>query len=68
MADELRLNCWILGFDDADAFPVGVLRSRTVAHLKDAIKKMTENALDRIDADQLNIWKASYPARRTRHC
>jgi hypothetical protein len=68
MAAEISLNCWILGLDDARAFPVDILLSKTVGHLKDAIRKKKEKvaALDHIDADQLDIWKvkrshAAYP-------
>ena len=67
MAAELTLNCWILGLDNANAFPVDILRSQTVGHLKGAIKKQKENALGRVDADQLGIWKVNTPAQRTRH-
>ena len=61
MATEISLACWIVGLDNANAFPVETLRSQTVGHLKKAIKK--ENALNRIDADQLEIWKVSDPTR-----
>lgn len=53
---------WIVDLDDANAFPVDILRSKTVDHLKKAIKKEKENALNHIDADQLEIWKVSDPA------
>jgi len=61
MATDISLTCWIVGLDDANAFPVDILRSQTVGHLKKAIKK--ENALNHIDADQLKIWKVGDPAR-----
>jgi hypothetical protein len=59
MNAEISLACWILGLDNADAFPVDILRSKTVGHLKDAIKEKKGNALNHIDADQLKIWKVS---------
>jgi hypothetical protein len=66
MAAEISLNCWILGLDDARAFSVDIFLSKTVDHLKDAIKKKKEPALDHIAADQLDIWqvkrsRAAYP-------
>ena len=63
MATDISLTCWIVGLDDANAFPVDILRSQTVGHLKKAIKKEKENALNHIDADQLEIWKVGDPAR-----
>ena len=62
MATELSLNCWIDGLDNANAFPVDILSSKTIGHLKKAIKKEKENALNHIDADQLEIWKVNDPA------
>ena len=60
MAAESSLACWIVGLD-ANFFLVDILLSKTVDHLKKAIKKEKENALNRIDSDQLEIWKASDP-------
>ena len=62
MPAEISLACWIVGLDDANAFPVDILRSQTVGHLKEAIKRKKENALNHIDADQLEVWKVSGPA------
>ena len=62
MASKISLNCLILGLDDAKAFPVDILLSKTVSHLKIAIKKEKENQLSHIDADCLVIWKVNYPA------
>ena len=66
MAVEISLNCWILGLDKANRFSVDVPLSKTVDHLKDAIKKKNENAFNHIDAQQLEIWKVGDPAQRTR--
>jgi len=66
MAVEISLNCWIVGLDKANRFSVDVPLSKTVDHLKDAIKKKKENAFNHIDADQLEIWKVSDPAQRNR--
>ena len=67
MAVEISLNCWILGLDKANRFSVDVPLSKTVDHLKDAIKKKNENTLDHIDAHRLEIWKVGDPAQRNRH-
>jgi len=34
---EISLACWILGLDDASSFPVDILRSQTIGHLKKAM-------------------------------
>ena len=62
MATELSLNCWIDGLDNTNAFSVQILPSKTVDQLKDAIKQKKKNALNHIDADQLEIWKVNDPA------
>ena len=60
---EILLNCWTLG--GTACFTVEIVPSKTVGHLKDAIKKEKEHALKYIDADQLEIWKVNDPAQRT---
>ena len=64
---EISLTCWVISLDDANAFPVDILRSKTVGHLNKAIKKKKENALNHIDTDQLEIWKVSDLAQRAHH-
>jgi hypothetical protein len=64
---EVSLACWILGLDNAEVFMVDITLSKTVDHLKKAIKKEKENRLNHLDADQLDIWKVNDPAQRTRH-
>jgi len=59
MATEISLNCRILGL--GGSFPVDILPSKTVGHLKDAIKKKKEPVLNHIAADQLEIWKVNDP-------
>ena len=59
MATELSLNCWIEGLDNANAFLVDILSSKTIGHLKGAIKQKKDPVLNHIDADQLEIWKVS---------
>jgi len=67
MAAKLTLNCWILGLNNADAFSVDILRSRTVSHLKKEIKEAMAPDLNHISAPSLGIWKVNSPAQRTRH-
>lgn len=64
---EISLFCWILGLDDGNIFPVDILTTRTVGHLKRAIKEENKNALNYIDAQLLEIWKVNYPAQCSRH-
>ena len=66
MAGKISLNCWIVGLDKANRFSVDVPLSKTVDHLKKAIKKEKEPTLNHIAADQLKIWKVSDPMQRTR--
>ena len=69
MAAEISLTCWILGLDDADSFPVDITLSKTVGHLKKAIKKEKEPTLNHIAADQLEVWKVNdHPMQRTCLC
>ena len=60
------LACCVLGLDDVKPFLVDIPLSKTVDHLKKAVKKEKENAFHHIDADQLEIWKVGDPAQRTR--
>ena len=56
---EIVLNCWILG--DTASFPVNIVPSKNVGHLKDAIKEEEEPVLNHIAAGQLEIWKVNDP-------
>ena len=60
------LVCCVLGLDDVKPFLVDIPLSKTVDHLKVAIKKRNENAFNHIDAQQVEIWKVGDPAQRTR--
>ena len=60
------LVCCVLGLDDVKPFLVDIPLSKTVDHLKKAIKKEKEPTLNHIAADQLEIWKVSDPTQRTR--
>lgn len=65
-AAEITLNCWICGLDDANAFSVDILPSKTVDHLKKAIKEVKRPELDHLATDKLDIWKVSDLMQRTR--
>ena len=67
MADKISLCCSILGPDVGHVFSVKVSRDEIVDVLKKVIKEEKGNAFNRIDADQLEIWKVSDRAQRTRH-
>ncbi|CAG8696441.1 9038_t:CDS:2, partial [Funneliformis caledonium] len=59
--EELRtIWCLVNGDPLADAFPVDILDSRTIGHLKDAIRKNI-NAPDNVKAKNLEIWKVNIP-------
>ncbi|KIL65168.1 hypothetical protein M378DRAFT_32723, partial [Amanita muscaria Koide BX008] len=55
----LRLSCLVIGGDSDRIFIVTIKASKTVADLKDKIKKEKKPTLDHISADMLDIWKVS---------
>jgi hypothetical protein len=59
MSTVLELNCWILGNEPRRIFPVEVPSSKTVGHLKEAIKDKKKHTFSGIDADLLDLWKVS---------
>ena len=59
MSNILELNCWILSHDPRRIFSVEVPSSKTVSHLKDAIKDKKKHTFTGIDADLLDLWKVS---------
>ena len=59
MATEISLNCCILGLDNLKTFPIDIVSSKTVGHLKNAIKKRNPWTLQHIEVDQLEIWKVN---------
>ncbi|KAF9902465.1 hypothetical protein BX616_001919 [Lobosporangium transversale] len=59
MSDEISLFCILHG--ESVAFPVDINPQGTSSHLKKAIKKEKENALQDIDADKLIPHKVSVP-------
>ncbi|KAF8230515.1 hypothetical protein L208DRAFT_121499 [Tricholoma matsutake] len=58
--DMFKLFCWILNKSDSP-FSVEIGKSKTVDHLKKAIKKEKEPELDHLAAPSLDIWKLSSP-------
>jgi len=56
---NLTLFCCLV--DSSTPFPVDISSSRTVSHLKDAIKEKKLNVLKEIDADRLSLFKVSLP-------
>jgi hypothetical protein len=59
MSTVLELNCWILAHDPRRVFSVDVPSSKTVSHLKDAIKNKKKPVFDGITADSLDLWMVS---------
>jgi len=59
MANEILLNCSILGPNVGRTFSVTISRDRAVDALKDAIKEKKKPRLDHMDADDLDLWKVS---------
>jgi hypothetical protein len=65
MSTVLELNCWILGHDPRRVFSVEAPSSKTVSHLKDAIKNKKKPVLDGITADSLDLWMVSNHTQHT---
>ena len=59
MSDSLEFYCWILGDDPHRAFPVKIASSETVGSLQKAIKIEKKNVFGDLDANLLDLWKAS---------
>ena len=59
MSSVLELNCWILGHDPRRVFSVEVPSSKTVSHLRMAIKNEEKPELDAIIAGSLDLWKVT---------
>ena len=59
MSDPLEFYCWILGDAPHRVFPVKIASSETVAYLQKAIKNEKKNLFGDLDANLLDLWKAS---------
>ncbi|KAF9427922.1 hypothetical protein BGZ76_002137, partial [Entomortierella beljakovae] len=60
MSGEITLFCIVDG--ESSKFLVDILPTKTVGHLKNAIKDMKENDLKDIDADRLILWATAIPS------
>ncbi|KAF9405452.1 hypothetical protein BGZ76_006572, partial [Entomortierella beljakovae] len=60
MTNEITLFCIVDG--DSTAFPIDLAVSKTVGHLKDAIKKKKEPRFDDLAADELILYHVSVPS------
>ena len=56
---NLNIFCVIEG--ETTSFPVEIESTKTVGHLKDAIKAKKSNYFEKIDADDLTLWRVSIP-------
>ena len=57
MSGQLYLNCWVFGEKADRVFPVEIIDTKNVGHLKDAIKEKKKPAFDHIPADVLDLWQ-----------
>ena len=60
----ITLNCWVFADDPDRVFTVKIAREESVSLLKKAIKEEKKRRLCDIDADSLDLWKASAHVRR----
>jgi len=68
MATKITPCCSVIGLNDENVFSVDIHRSKTVHHLKKAVKKEMEPKLNHLAANELEIWKVNYLAQRSRRC
>ena len=59
MSGQLCLNCWIVNDGTGSIFPVDIAGTKTVGHLKKAIKAEKPVAFQHVDPDALVLWKVS---------
>ena len=59
MSGELNLNCWIIDDGANRIFPVEIAGTKTVGHLKKAIKAEKTPVFDHTPADALDLWQVS---------
>jgi hypothetical protein len=64
MAAIIQLNCWVLGDDVRQVFPIKIANTESVGTLKEAVKDKKRPALDHVTADSLTLWKVSIPKDR----
>ncbi|KAF8925641.1 hypothetical protein BGZ58_000631 [Dissophora ornata] len=57
--NHFTLFCLVDGESTSQAFSVEIDRSKTVGHLKKAIKAEKANNFHDVDADELTLWRVS---------
>jgi Crinkler effector protein N-terminal domain len=57
----LQLNCLVFGDDYHNGFIIKIADTETVSVLKEAIKEFKKTLFLNVDADELALWKASFP-------
>ena len=57
----LELNCLVHGDDTSHLFPVKIEAKESIGNLKKEIWKEKKPIFDHIPADQLVLWKVSFP-------
>jgi hypothetical protein len=64
MAATLKFNCWVLGDDASQVFPIQIANIESVGILKKVIKHEISESFPNIDARSLTLWKVSIPKDR----
>ncbi|KAF9310238.1 hypothetical protein BG003_008776, partial [Podila horticola] len=64
MADiHHTLFCLVDGEATSNAFPIEIMPTKTIGHLKDLIKVKKPNDFRDIDANNLTLWRVTIPIR-----
>jgi Crinkler effector protein N-terminal domain len=63
-AKFVELNCLILGDDESRIFVVKIEKTKTIASLKDSVKRKKSQSFHGIDANTLDLWKVSIPVNK----
>ena len=61
MSNILELNCWIIGDEPHNMFPVKIASSETVGCMRKGILREMESSCDDLVAKSLMLWKVSHP-------
>ena len=67
MAATLKLNCWVLGDDVSQVFPIKIANTESVGTLKKVIRDENSESFHDIDARSLTLCKVSFPVDRHLH-
>ncbi|KAI5987099.1 hypothetical protein EDD15DRAFT_2123652, partial [Pisolithus albus] len=57
----ISINCLVVGDTRNNIFPVKLAISENVGVLKEAIKDKKQHAFHSVDADRLEVFRASFP-------